>query len=115
MNSIAERILSTDDFKSEEIEIEEWGGKFLLKELSARDREHFEDLFIKVSNGKGTVRDVRARFIIKALHDLDGNRIFKSTDAQKLSEKSGSVINEVFEKAQKICGINVDIDEIEGN
>lgn len=110
-----EQILSADDLKQELVEVPEWGGEVLVRELRGRERDAFEEGSLdKQRNLKMT--NMRARLVAMSVIDDEGERLFTSKEALELGEKSASALNRLFEVCCKISGITSDdVDKLEGN
>lgn len=110
-NSLAAQILSSDDRKSEVIEIKEWSGSFIVKELTAAKREAFEVAYQK--NPADALKGLKTSIVINCLHDMDGNQVFKPEHAKDLLLKSASIIDRIFTVSQKLSGIDGEAVEAE--
>lgn len=110
-----EQILSADDLKQELVEVPEWGGEVLVRELRGRERDAFEEGSLdKQRNLKMT--NMRARLVAMSVIDDEGERLFTSKEALGLGEKSASALNRLFEVCCRISGITSDdVDKLEGN
>lgn len=91
------RILAANDIKIEKISIPEWGGDYYVKIISGTDRDAFEEGYAEQK-----MKAFRVRFLVLALCDENGERIFEDKDVVELGKKSSVVINRVFEDAWKI-------------
>jgi hypothetical protein len=110
-----EQILSADDLKQELVEIPEWGGEVLVRELRGRERDAFEEGSLdKQRNLK--MANMRARLVAMSVIDDEGERLFTSKEALELGEKSASALNRLFEVCCRLSGITSDdVDKLEGN
>jgi hypothetical protein len=95
-SNLRNRILAANDIKVEKIAVPEWGGDYFIRVISGSDRDAFED-----SYADKKMKSFRVRFLVLALCDKDGERIFSNDDVSELSKKSAIVINRVFEAAWK--------------
>jgi hypothetical protein len=91
------RILAANDIKVEKIAIPEWGGDYYVRIISGTDRDSFEEGYADQK-----MKAFRARFLVLALCDESGERIFKDEDVAELGKKSSVVLNRVFEEAWKV-------------
>jgi len=91
------RILAANDIKVEKIAIPEWGGDYYVKIISGTERDAFEEGYAEQK-----MKAFRVRFLVLALCDENGERIFKDEDVVELGKKSSVVINRVFEEAWKV-------------
>lgn len=94
---LRKRILAANDIKVEPIEIPEWGGTYYVKVMSGTERDQFEE-----SYAEQKMKAFRVRFLVVALCDEKGERVFGDDDAAELGKKSSVVINRVFEVAWKV-------------
>lgn len=111
----AEAILSADDRPSERFPVPEWGGYVWLRVMSGRERDSFE---ASCMNGQvANMTNVRAKLAALAICDHDGNALFNDPkDIKALGEKSGAVLDRIFERASKINHIGTaDMEELAGN
>lgn len=98
-----ELILQAADLPRETVNVPEWGGEVLVRGLTARERDMFEQS-LNV-DGKTNIANIRARLCVLCMVDEAGNRLFSDDDAGALSTKSGAALNRVFEVAQRINGM----------
>ena len=110
-----EQILGADDLKREEVEVKEWGGVVLVRELRGRERDAFEEGSLdKQRNVKMT--NMRARLVAMSAIDEEGERLFNAKEAEQLGEKSATALNRLFEVCCKLSGITeADVDTLEKN
>jgi hypothetical protein len=100
-----EAIFSADDIKTEEVNVPEWGGEVLVKTLTGRERDAFENSVAGIKNGqrKENYANFRARFVAHCVVDENGNRLFaRDEDVEKLGRKSVKALQRVFNKAQEL-------------
>lgn len=117
-----DQILGASDIQTEDIEAPEWGGTVRVRGLTAKQRDEYESSLV-VTEGKGksqtqriNMRNARARLAVMAVIDEDGNPLFADSDVFVLGEKSGAVIDRIFEAASRLSGISeTDMDELTGN
>lgn len=90
-------ILAADDVRKEKVSVPEWGGDVYLRVLSGTDRDRFEE-----SYADQKMKAFRLRFLLLALCDERGERLFEDDEADVLGRKSSVVINRLFEAGWKI-------------
>jgi hypothetical protein len=90
-------ILAADDVRKEKVSVPEWGGDVYLRVLSGTDRDRFEE-----SYADQKMKAFRLRFLLLALCDEKGERLFSDDEADVLGRKSSVVINRLFEAGWKI-------------
>lgn len=86
-------ILAADDVKLEKIHVPEWKGDVYLKVLSGTERDQFEDAY-----SEQKLKNFRVRFLLLALCNEKGDRLFSDAEADILGRKSSLVIGRLFEK-----------------
>ena len=110
-----QQILDADDLKRELVEVTEWGGSVLLRELRGRERDAFEEDSLDKQRNL-SMRIMRARLVAASAIDEIGERLFTNNEAAELGEKSATALNKCFEVACRLSGItDADIEELEGN
>jgi len=113
-----DQILKAQDCKTETVAVPEWGGDVLVRGLTGRERDAFEDESI-VRRGKHVeqnLKNVRARLCVRCIVDDQGNRVFDDKDADALGAKSGAALARIFDAAQRLSGLSAeDVEELAGN
>ncbi|NBW14405.1 MAG: hypothetical protein EBR82_41045 [Caulobacteraceae bacterium] len=92
------RLLGANDIKVQPIEVPEWGGTWYVRVLSGRDREAFEEAL----SAEQRMKNFRIRFLILAICDENGAKVFDQSDVDFLGDRNSVVINRVFEQAWTI-------------
>jgi len=102
-------------FKKEEILIN--GEKYLVKEMSAGEYTAYQKTLYTMVNNKPIykVENAVKNLVLYTLHDIDGNRIFKDTDAVLLDKMPQSIVDEIYNHAAKVNGLDQTEDEVEKN
>jgi hypothetical protein len=90
-------ILAADDVRKEKVAVPEWKGDVYLRVLTGTDRDRFEE-----SYADQKMKAFRIRFLLLALCDEDGERLFNDDEADILGKKSSVVINRLFEAGWKL-------------
>lgn len=109
-----DEILAISDITTEEVVVPQWGGKTVrVKGLTAAERDQFEADIIQ---GKGKNADVvkrylRAKLVVRAVVDENGNRMFGDTDVKAIGEKSAAAIDLIYSVASRLCGLSADDEE----
>jgi hypothetical protein len=120
----ADQILAADDLPREQVEVPEWGGTVWVRTLTGRERDAWEETFVKVQrNAKGRVlsvkenlTNIRARLSALVICDSAGTRLFTDAQVNELAAKSGAALDRVFDTAQRINKMSdQDIEELAGN
>ena len=118
-----EQIFEADDLETEVVLVPEWGkdGKVKVRALTGRERDRLEST-VALTNNKGeqvgtNLDNLRARLCAMTMVDEAGKLIFTSKDdVLGLGRKSGTVLNRVFEAAQRLSGLTVeDVEKLTKN
>lgn len=102
----------------ERVDIPEWGGTVLVRELSGDERDRFEATLLDMEDGKPQLRLVGARAMLAVLSvvDEDGKRVFSDADIPQVRELSGAALSRIFEVASRLSGLTRDsMDDLLGN
>lgn len=100
-------ILGADDRPTKRIHIPEWGGDVIIRTITARERDQFEQSLF-VQKGNDIIRNadnMRSKLCSLVLVDEDGKNLFSFDEAAKLGQKSAAIIARLFDEAQKLNGI----------
>ncbi len=113
-----EDILKADDLKTAVVDVPEWGGQVMIRELTAGQRDRFEQDNLQ-RNGKNyqvNLIDMHARLVAMSVVGKDGKRLFSDADVRALSGKSSKAMDRIFQACQRLNGIGRDdIDEMAKN
>jgi hypothetical protein len=124
-----DQILKAEDLDTEWVPVPEWAGEVLVKALTGRERDAYENSCMAerpvldatgkpVKGQTQMVRNlgnVRAKLVARSIVDDDGNRLFGDTDVSALGEKSAAALDRVFEVAARLSRLNdEDIEELAG-
>ena len=111
-------ILSADDMQLEEVAVPEWGGSVMVKGLTGKERDAFEDEIVTI-RGKETsfnAENFRAKLVVRCIVDEQGKRVFDDRDVAALGNKSAAALQRVFEVAQRLSGLTQnDVEELVKN
>lgn len=123
-----EQIKKADKKRFVDVPVKEWGGEVRLQEMSASDRDDWENeaLITEVGGpdeaGNTTVtnrynsKHVRARLLVRCMVDGEGRRLYTSDEVASLGSLAASSVQKLFNAAQKLNGIGAkDIEELEKN
>lgn len=111
-----EAILTADDLETKEVEVKEWGGSVLVKTMTGKERDDWENSVN--GNGSKTKKEnfanFRARFVAHCVVDEAGNRLFGSpSDVEALGRKSVKALTRVFNAAQELNAMtDEDVEEL---
>lgn len=108
-------LLATEDVKTEEVEIPEWGGSVRIRVMNGHDRDEFDKwMYGKETNG--AFCGMRVFLCYLCVIDKDGKRMFSMEDLPALEEKSGSALSTLFIAIQKLNKLTrAEVDKIAGN
>jgi hypothetical protein len=110
-----DQILQADDLKTERVEVKEWDGEVLLRELRGRERDAFEEGSLD-SKRNVSMTNMRARLVAISAIDEEGERLFTAKEATQLGDKSATALNRLFEVCCRLSGITEsDVDALEKN
>ena len=113
-----EAILTAQDIVTETVSVPEWGGEVLVRGMTGRERDVFEQAIIQ-RKGRDTnvnMRDLRAKLAAFCMVDEGGQRIFTDGDVETLSGKSAAALQRVFDVASRLSGLTpADAEELTKN
>ena len=116
MTLTKEQILNADDLKRKEVDVPEWGGTVLLRELTGRERDSFEEGSLDRKTRDIKMTNMRARLVAMSAIDDLGERLFTQAEANELGGKSAAALNRCFEVSCSLSGItDTDVEALEGN
>jgi len=101
-------ILGIKDFRLEEFDVPEWGGKVWLRSWTGKGRDAFEASFMGADKNARKLDNLRARACAMSICDESGERIFSDADAPALGEKSAAVLDRMFQTIQRMNGLGND-------
>lgn len=108
-----EDILRINDLRVEVVDVPEWGGQVKIRELTAGQRDKFEqDNMQRIGKSyQVNLIDMRARLAALSIIDDNGNRMFNDSEIRRLSEKSAKALDRIFNACQRLnaLGSNDDI------
>ena len=100
-------ILAAQDFKTEEVEVPEWGGVVLVRELSAADFDSVGFPMVKESgeiDARGA-RGMNVKIVSLSVIDESGNQLFTPKDVRALGERAIAPIRRITAKAMELSGM----------
>jgi hypothetical protein len=111
-------ILAAATLRTEEVDVAEWGGVVLVRELRGRERDEWE-ASLAVQRGRAMVPDVanmRAKLVARCIVNGDLEPVFSQQDVAALGELSAAALDRVFEVASRLSGLSeADLEEMTGN
>lgn len=117
MGSLRDDILAAEDLPRELVPTPEWEPavpKVWVRGLTGAERDAYEQGLL-VSGRSGTrvkdrVDNIRAAFCVRIVVDENGERVFTDKDVAALGEKSGAVLDRIWDKGHELSGMKV-VDE----
>lgn len=108
VKALREKILNSNDIKSEKLMIEEWEVEVEIKALTGKKRAAIMTTAID-SRGKMDFEKLYAELVISSTYDIESQElIFEPTDRDMLNEKSGGVLEKIAQVVIKLSGLKPD-------
>ena len=111
-------ILAAPDIEYEIVKVPEWGGQVRVKGLTGTERDAWEASLL-IGRGRAQkvdMSDIRAKLCARTIVDMEGNRVFKDNEVNKLGQKSAAALDRVYSVATRLSKISSeDIDELAKN
>ncbi|SRR6266540_277712 len=110
-----QQILEAQDRPTKDVEVPEWGGVVRVGTMSGKQRDQYEQLFVRIREGEVDA-SMRASLCAVCIVDENGKTIFTKEDLEALGEKSGRALGRVFNAATELNVLNdKKAEEIKGN
>jgi hypothetical protein len=93
----ADQILGVQDYKIKRVPIPEWGGHVYVRTLTGEQRDRFETR--TMLGAEASRENVRAKFLVEALCDKDGNSVFTPEQVDALGKKSAAGLTRAYNAA----------------
>ena len=104
MGTLKDAILSVDDRKKEQVEIEEWGQTVEVRSLSGKERAQIMRMTVD-KKGDVDTEKLYSVLLIKTLYDPEsGELIFSDDDAPALLDKNAAVLKKLGRVAFQLSG-----------
>ena len=97
-------ILEAIDRQPVSVDVSEWGGNVLLAPMTGKQRHRLEATFMQKELHEWPDNYI-ASVLIGNIVDECGVQVFADTDAQKLAEKNGDVLQRLLKKLLDISGL----------
>ncbi len=113
-----EQILRKRALRCETVAVPEWDDKVVVRELTAAERDSFEQSIVDTrgKSAKANLANIRAKLCARCIVDEQGNRVLEDVDATALGEQSAAALQRVFNVAQRLCGMSpTDVEELAKN
>jgi hypothetical protein len=98
-----------------EVEVPKLDGIFLMRIMSAEERDDHELSMLSADGGVDMkkMKNMRAKLVARLLVNSAGERIFKNGNGEKLGKLDAPIINALYERGMEINGMteSKDLDE----
>lgn len=110
-----DRILAVQDFATEVVDVPEWGGQVLVRELSASE---VEKIGFDMATPDGGVdarkaRGVMQQVVVWAVIDENNESVFNKNDVKELGQKSYPAIQRIASAIMRLSGLTAEEEEAE--
>ena len=111
--SLSKKDILATTLPSETVDVPEWGGKIILRGITATERDDYEQAMVDMSpNGaKRKLHNVRASLVVRCIVDEQGEREFADSDAEVLGAKDAAIIDRLWDVCRRLCGMSTE-DEV---
>lgn len=96
-----EAILAADDLKREKVEVPEWGGHVYVRQLTAGERERWEErnLARRGPDSQVNLENLTSSLAALTMCDEAGGHLFTEADIPALNGKSAAALQRVWTAA----------------
>ncbi len=115
MGSLRDDILAAEDLPREPVATPEWEPavpKVWVRGLTAAERDAYEQGLLVSGRGvtrvKDRVENLRAAFCVRIMVDEAGERVFTDADVTALGDKSGAVLDRIWDKGRELSGMKTE-------
>lgn len=98
----ADEIFESQDFKTESVDVPEWGGCVTIRSLCALDAIEIGEL------AKAGNRDLLLKLVVRSVVGADGAPLFTDDDIERLWKKSPTALMRVQSAALALNGLTKD-------
>lgn len=112
-----EQILKAQELKTKVINVPEWGGEIVLRQLTSLDRFSFFEQLESLNEGKSKREQdliASALFVVWTVMDGEGSRLFSDDDLPTLMASNPQVIERVAAQSGALNGVT-SAEEAAGN
>jgi hypothetical protein len=114
----ADQIFAADDQTKKRVEVPEWGGDVLVRALTGTERDSYE-ASMSVQRGdrfEPNPVGARARLVVRAAINANGDRLFQDNQADELGNKNGAVLDRLWDAIAELSGMtSKSVKDAEGN
>ena len=120
-------VLKADDLEIVDVDVPEWGGIVRVRALSGTARDAYDASLVRMGTNGQPLRDRdgepvmditnrRAKLIVLAVVNDDGDPLFSLADVAALGAKSGVALERVADAIERLSGMNDEaVEDAEGN
>lgn len=109
-------ILGAKDEAFEDVDVREWEGVVRIRRLTGAERDLYERSLFRENPKVMNWDNVRARLVALTAVGEDGEPLFTAQDVAALGEKSGAVLDRLFDVARRLSGLRKeDVEELRKN
>jgi hypothetical protein len=107
-------ILAAQDLKRETVDVPEWGGSVLVRELNGREAEQVAREYMRVREAHPELADadklpqpegLRIRVCGMGLCDEEGERLFSDAELDLLGRKHPDVLSRIYPVVMRLSGM----------
>ncbi len=112
------QILSATKLKAETVEVPEWGGSVIVREMTGTERDAWEAEIVAAGGlqAAGAMKNARAKLAVRTVVDDEGKRLFTDNDIEVVGRLSATALDSVFMVAARLSGLTAkDMEALEGN
>jgi hypothetical protein len=91
--------------RTKEVPVEEWGGMVTVQEMTAEQRDEFDEYVIGMRE-ENKVKGLRAVVVSICVVDEEGKRVFNDLDIPDLNKKSATIIGRIADAAMQLSGLS---------
>ncbi|HMA26085.1 MAG: hypothetical protein ACM33U_09085 [Solirubrobacterales bacterium] len=105
-----DQILIERERATVDVDVPEWGGTVRVREMSGKERDHWEASVVQVVGRQQRLRleNLRARLVAMTAVDEMGNLLFSEKDVQALGQQSAAALERVFDASRKLSRLSDD-------
>ncbi len=103
-----DQILAVQDVKTQDVDVQEWGGSVRVRVMSGSERDKFEREQYEMHKIGKLGDNMRARLLARCLVDEENKPLFTADDVAALGEKSSSALERVARIARRLNKIDDD-------
>jgi len=96
--------LQGTDLQRETVDVPEWGGSVIVRELTGTERDAWE-MSLTVLDGENKdsrLQNLRARLVALSVVDEAGTRIFSAEDAGMLGCRNARVLDRLYQTSKRL-------------